>query len=174
MATDNLEKLNGAPTDKYITKSIEDWYYTTGLGIKLRLRPVNPIVIGQMQNDQTGKPAIPMVETLVGPKKQKHTEPNPDDPEYKEALEKWQAAKYSKFIRYIFTRGVETDPSKEDRERLREFFPGVSLTEIKYNWVAEQLVDDTEIAILTEAIIGINMATKGGIEEAEARFQGDS
>lgn len=148
--------------------------YTTRAGVTLKLRPISSMVIYQLQNDKWGMPQPPIVTVKLGPNAKPSKQTNPDDPEYKEALEAWQRERGNRFVKYVWDRGILDKCPKEDSERLREFLPGGTEADIHYTWICEQLADDDEIGELTDAIIGQTAPTEAGIAEAEATFPGNS
>jgi hypothetical protein len=147
--------------------------YTTKQGVVFALRPIPALLIRQLQNNQSGRPQPPVVESAVGPQKKKVKETNVNDPDYLAALQAWEEERQEKFIAYIFSRGVVDDPSEEDQERLREFLPDTSAAMLKYTWILEHMSDDAELGPFAEAIMGQTVPTAGGISQAEERFQRD-
>ena len=148
--------------------------YTTGRGIVFTLRPVSSLLVRQLTTDEYGKPKPPEVETFIGPKKVRVVEKNDNDPDYLAELARWNEAKQRKMFVYLWSSGVSENPTPEDHKRLKEFFPGYSVSEIKYTWILEQQSSDDEVGALTEAILGQNIATAKGISDAEESFQSGS
>lgn len=152
----------------------EERIHTTRSGAVFHLRPVSPVVVRQLKTDWRGKPQPPIVEVSLGSKGKKEKVANTDDPEYLAALAAWTEEKETRTLTYIWTMGVCDEPSAMDRERILEFFPGATATEIKSIWIKEQLVSFDDIGELTENILGFNIVTEGGIRQAEETFLGDS
>lgn len=148
--------------------------YVTKKGVTLQLNTVSNYAIRHIREDKIGMPQPPIVETTLGPKKIKHREANPEDPEYKAALNAWNLKQNDKIALYVVTRGVASEPSEEEARELREFTSDVTGAHIKYLWVLEQLIDDDEFAILIPVIMGQTIPTEQGIGAAESRFPGDS
>lgn len=147
--------------------------YTTRRGVVLTLRPIPLTLIRQIKNDKWGMPQPPVETVRIGPKKTPVKQTNPDDPAYKLAFAKWEEDCNFRFLAYVFTRGIETEPDPADVERLQEFTPGASPALLKNAWIMEQLADDDEMGTLAELIMGQTMPTQEGVNEAEAEFRSD-
>lgn len=148
-------------------------YKSTG-GVVLSLRPISRILVRRMERDTLGKPKPPIVETEVGPKKVKVKESNPEDPDYKAALALWNEDHSERMLIYVLFHGVVEGPSAEEIELLKDVFPGENAMGIKYAWLNELIPNENEIGELSRIIIGQTLPTAEGINDAEARFPGDS
>lgn len=155
------------------TLNVEDRTYTTITGAVLNLRPVSSVVVQNMRADNYGKPQPPSVTSFIGPKKKPVTEVNADDPEYKQRLTAWQEEKNLRMTKYVVVKGVENRPSREDKDRLREYFPGADDSVLKFNWVLEALGSDDELGRFVEILIGQTTPTAGGVADSEATFPSD-
>ena len=154
------------------TIPVSEHTYTTKSGVALELRQISAIFIRRMQRDTWGKPQPPIVESRVGPKKVIVRETNQDDPEYKAALALWNEEHNERMLIYVMARGIVNEPSAEDIERIRSFFPGETADGLKYAWLLEMMSDE-EVGELSQAIMGLSIPTEKGIADAEARFPGD-
>lgn len=148
--------------------------FTLKSGKVFKLRPISGVVIRRLQNDFWGMPQPPVVESEVGPNKKKVKVGNPDDPEYIQKKQEWEVAKNERILLYIWTVGVLDEPTDQDIERLKQFLPGATPEIIKYTWIAEHFLDDSEIGLLTEAITSQNQVTEQGVSEAEQSFRPES
>lgn len=146
--------------------------YTTGLGITFTLRPVPAMVIRRLNNDTYGKPQPPKVSVTM-PNGQTIEELNPNDPDYVAALSEWKQGQSEKAIAYIWTLGICAEVPELDKERLLEFMPGATPTDLKFAWILEQLSNESEIGALTKVIVSQTVPTEDGVREAEATFPGN-
>jgi hypothetical protein len=145
--------------------------YVTRSGVELALVKVPYLVLERLLNDKSGRPKPPIVEvTIAG--KYKNREPNPNDPDYKQALAEWESEYQFRLFRYLFSKGVRCAvPSEFVKEHL-EFFPGSSEAFLQYLFVCTLLEDDPdEIAALSDAIMGQTMPTQSGLEASAGQFQ---
>ena len=130
--------------------------------IPLSGKKISSLILERITNE--GKPKIPLQEvTLLG--KHKELQANPNDPGYLELKKEWEADQNVKVMRYTFTVGAKGQPPPEFVEEQRSFFPSASESEMKYLWVAS-LLPDEDIGLFTETVIGQNMTTAKGLEEA--------
>lgn len=147
--------------------------FVTRDGVELKLARVSAIILERLNADQSGKPKPPLVEVKIAGK---HTrqESNPDDPEFKEALESWNRERSTQVVKYVFTHGVENEPPEAFLEEHREYFPEATRRDLKYLWVAS-LVDQvpTDVSKLVEAITGQTLVTQEGLETAMQSFPSD-
>lgn len=166
--------------------------FVTSSGTRLTLVPLNMMALEMIQRrfqgtatngtpvedealpDTAPKPEVPEVEVDYG-KGRKGTEPHPGDPDYVAAMENWQTQAALSFMTYIFAKGVLEDPPDDEVAFYRTLLPPETTAgEIKYMWVSSLLTKgDDEAGALTDAIIGMNMPTERGVEEAAASFPGD-
>jgi hypothetical protein len=156
-----------------VESKAERTYKTRGSGVTYRLRPINAMALYQLQNDKWGLPQPPVVEVGIGGKGKRHKEANPDDPEYKEKLRLWEQERGNRFIKYVIIKGIEDEPGRAEIDRLKEFLPGGSASDLKYLWVTETLEGEDEIGDIVGAIVGQTIPTEEGVAEAEATFPSD-
>lgn len=146
--------------------------YVTKGGYELTLRKVPYLVLERLLNDKSGRPKPPIVEVRIAGKHMSR-EADPNDPDYKKALEEWETEYKFRIFRYLFSEGVECDVPAEFAKSHLEFFPNASDSFIQYLWICVLLEDDeNEIAGLSDAIMGQTMATQSGLESAASRFSG--
>lgn len=146
--------------------------FVTRSGFELTLVRVPYLVLERLLNDKEGRPKPPIVEvTIAG--KYRNREPNPNDPDYKQALAEWDSEYQFRLFRYLFSKGLTCEVPNEFAHEHKEFFPGSSDSFIQYLFVCTLMEDDSdEIAALSNAIIGQSMPTTSGLEASAARFPG--
>lgn len=146
--------------------------FVTRSGFELALVKVPYLVLERLLNDKTGRPKPPIIEvTIAG--KYKNREPNPNDPDYKQALAEWDSEYQFRLFRYLFSQGVKCEVPNEFAKEHLEFFPGASDSFMQYLFVCTLLEDDAdEIAALSDAIMGQTMPTTSGLEASAQRFPG--
>lgn len=143
-------------------------------GIELTLMPVSKLILERINAQQDGKPQIPKVEVLIAGK-HKRMESNPDDPTYIAELALWNRERQMRHMRYTFWAGIKENPPDRFIEEYREFFPDATDAEFKYLWVASLLGEDgDDMGILVEAILGQNIVTEKGLEQAMDSFPSES
>lgn len=163
---------NGTPKGAYL--DAERGVFVTSTGSELTLRPIPSLILERLYNATAGKPEkpkVPMVEVTIG-KSHKTKEENPNDPDYKAALEQyekdlnaWEQAKGTRIMMYLLTAGVAGTPPEEFVTDHRFFFPDATTSEMKYIWVASQIPDD-DLEALNLAITGQTKPTAKGLEES--------
>lgn len=147
--------------------------YTFADGTDVLMAEVPSLVIEHILNNEAGKPSVPVVEVVIRGHKRKQT--NPDDPDYQAAVERWQQQKQKRLLKFLITKGVQDDPPEDFIEEYAQFLPDDATPEdFKYLWLAAKLDTDAEIARFTEALMSQTTITEGGLEEAAAKFPGDS
>ena len=130
--------------------------------IELSGQKISSLMLERIVNQ--GKPKIPRQEvTLLG--KHRELQANPNDPGYLALLEEWKLEQNMNVMRYVFVVGTKGQPSQEIKDEQRQFFPDATDLDLKYLWVTSR-VPDRDIDLFTEAILGQNMATVKGLEEA--------
>lgn len=135
--------------------------------ITLSDRLVSSLVLERIAND--GKPKVPRVEVLLLGK-HKELQANPNEPGYLALLEEWQTETRIATMRYIFNVGIKGEPPDEFVTEQLTFTPHATQADIKYMWVCSQLPDE-DIDRLVEIILGKNIVTAKGLEDA-ANFSG--
>lgn len=138
-----------------------------GNEIALSDRLVSSLILERIAND--GKPKVPRVEVLLLGK-HKELQANPNEPGYLALLEEWQTETRIATMRYIFNVGVKGEPPKDFVSEQQTFTPHATQADIKYMWVCSQLPDE-DIDRLVEVILGKNIVTTKGLEDA-ANFSG--
>lgn len=141
-------------------------------GTVLDTKKVSPVAIQLMQRRHLAKkPRMPMIEVLVpGTVDKTRMEANPNDPAYIDALAEWESNGQIEVMQYVFVGGVIQNPPAEFVEETREFFPEADDKDMKFMWVSSLFPSDTETERLVAFILGQNIATEGGIAQAEERF----
>jgi hypothetical protein len=130
--------------------------------IELSGKMVSSLMLERISNE--GKPRIPQTEvTLLG--KHKQMQSNPNDAGYLALMKEWEAEQKIAIMRYIFVIGAKGQPPADFIEDQLQFFPDASAMELKYLWVSSRL-PDSDIDSFTEAILGQNITTVKGLEEA--------
>lgn len=151
----------------------ENHQFVTRDGIRLSLQPISKMVLERLYADQNGKPKPPIVEVTIGGQFVRK-EPNPDDPDYKLALKKWQDAKNFRLLKFGIVHGVKDCPPVEFVQEYDEYFPGETEPNMKYLWIVSMMGPDGEDAkMLADAIVGQTVITETGVKEAENSFPGD-
>ncbi len=164
--------LQAAPAIEQHTWTLdtENAVFTTSNGFALQLRRpsgITSLVLERVR--QQGKPKIPMVEVTIGGK-YKQLEANPNDENYKALLEEWAVSSGLRTMQYIYVMGIDMTAPEEYIEAQREFFPDATPTDFKYLYIAS-LVPDGDIEALTEAIMGMNIPTARGLQDAADSFR---
>lgn len=152
------------------TSDAQRSYTTPNTGRTFTLRPLNSFHLAYISSDTSGRPKPPVVQ--VGRGKRRRYEENPDDPGYVQRLKQWESQREIKGMMYVFAKGVADEPSEDELDDLRGFFPNANDSELKYLWVTG-LIDDSEAMGLMEAIVGQTDITKGGLNDSAERFPGD-
>lgn len=152
----------------------EDRTFTCNDGTVFTLRPLAPLVLERVKNDQHGKPQPPIVETQLGKNGPRRKEANPLDPDYQVALAEWEQTKNARLLTFIFTMGIAEEPDETEAERWKPFFPGLDAVATKYLWIVDHLKEADEVQQLSETIMGQTVVTEGGLEAAAATFPGES
>ncbi len=130
--------------------------------IELSGQPISSLMLERITNE--GKPKIPMIEvTLLG--KHKQIQANPNEPGYLALMEEWRSEQNVKVMRYVFVIGAKGQPPQDFIEAQQQFFPDAGDTELKYLWVSSRLPDE-DIDKFTEVVMGKNLATTKGVNEA--------
>jgi hypothetical protein len=142
-----------------------------GNGTEWRCQQVSAMALYAIQSSQVGKPGVPWVEVEVGGKKVRR-ERNPDDPQYKEALKKWENERAMTLMRYMVLNGVLDEPPNGYEELIEGLVDTDNANEVKFMWIAEQC-DEVALAELTEALSNLAQPTEEGVAEAEDRFPPD-
>jgi len=144
-------------------------------GIVLRLQPVSAGLMSKIQSDRRGKPTIPTQRVNYGTTTAPEwgTELNPDDPNYKDALETWQSTQSTKVAIYVISTGVLIDVPPEFASEIAEWDDTASLAELKYFYITKIIPSD-ELGDLTNAILSQTVPTEDGIAQATAGFSGNS
>lgn len=143
--------------------------------VRLTLKPLSKLVLERLYNNQDGKPKVPIIEVEIGGKF-KAKEANPEDPEYKDALAKWQSDKNLGLARYLILNGIFEDVPDDFAEEYREYAPAINGRDLKYLWVLSVLgeTDDQQtegLKVLTEGLFGMVAPTEQGMREAEETFR---
>lgn len=152
---------------------MSDRLFTFTDGTEVALQEVPSLVLEHILNSEAGKPPVPVVEVTIRGHKRKQT--NPDDPVYLEAVAAWEAQKQKRMLLFLITKGVADEPPEDFIDEYAQFLPdGASVEELKYLWLAAKLNETDEIARFTEALMNPTMVTGEGLDEAAAKFPGDS
>ena len=155
--------------------------YLLPTGEVIELLPVAGLVIQLLTNSNTGKPRKPkMPHVEIGKSKsgKVRTEPNPDDPDYQQALKEYEeklsdleTEKTMKMFRYLVEYGVANETPDDFIDSHEFYINDMSEKEIKYFWIVEALGNDQdEMGKFTEAIIGITEPTEAGVAESTEKF----
>lgn len=149
--------------------------YITKEGIRLTLKPLSRLVLERLYNNTDGKPKIPIIEVTIGGQF-KRMEQNPEDPDYKTALDEWQSERNIGLARYLFVHGIVEDPPETFTNEYRSYSPNMGDYDIKYLWIVSLLgaTDEeqmTGMKDLSEALTGQTMPTEKGMREAEESFR---
>lgn len=163
------------PVGGYI--DYEHRQYVSYTGVRLTLKPLSKLVLERLYNNETGKPKVPIIEVEIGGRF-KSKEENPEDPAYKEAVDKWQAEKNIGLTRYIMLNGIAESVPDEAAAEFREYAPSMNERDLKYLWVLSLLGETDEmqtagLRVLTEGLFGMVAPTEQGMRDAEAAFQGN-
>lgn len=142
-------------------------------GTVLTMKPIPKLLLERLYNSQEGKPKVPVVEVMIAgqfPRK----ESNPEDPDYKQALEEWQTAKNLRIVRFVIINGI-VDPAPDCFVRENsEFFPDETEGGMKYLWIVSLLGSEGEdLQLLSEALMSQTAVTEKGVELASNSFPGD-
>lgn len=122
-----------------------------------------------------GKPEVPMVEvTVIGGRKQWQS--NPQDPNYLAAVELFNNESNERIARYVLLHLLKSRPVPEEWLAVhREYFPGASEAELKFNWLSSRIGDTAEEwSAVTAFALGRAIPTQEGLNEAAASFRRDS
>lgn len=157
--------------------------YTLPTGEEITVKPINALAIQHLTTVKGGSPTKPTPPKVqVGTRKNGKPiyELNPDDPDYKQALEEykvalknWENEKNLKLVRYILDRGVETLPPDDYLEDNESYLNGMDESEAKYFWLVDSLEDEDGLQALTEFIMGQTMPTEEGIAESLDTFHAE-
>lgn len=139
----------------------QDPRYTLQDGLELRLRPLKALLLDRWRIDYKKKfpPPQPPVIVLDNDDLWK----NAKDPWYLELKADYDEQLNNALAEFLFSHGVRNDPP-EDWE---PFFDEDNLS-LRYMWLSE-ILDADDISGLMNAIMGIDMPTPEGIEDAEKK-----
>lgn len=169
--------MNGDGVVSTVSIDYENHQLVCGDGTRLTLLPIAKLILERLYNDQSGKPKVPIIEVTIAGQYKKN-ESNPEDPDYKKALDQWQSEKNIGLARYLVTHGIAESAPEEFADEYRSYAPGMADHDLKYLWVLTKFGPDdasqTEgVKVLSEAITGQTVPTKEGIAKAEATFPGN-
>lgn len=166
--------MNGDGVVSTVSIDYENHQLVCADGTRLTLLPIAKLILERLYNDTSGKPKVPIIEvTIAG--QYKRNEANPEDPDYKQALEKWQSEKNIGLARYLVIHGIAESAPDEFIEEYRSYSPGMADHDLKYLWVLTKFGPDDAtqtqgVKVLSEAITGQTVPTAEGLAKAEATF----
>lgn len=142
-------------------------------GTVVHIQDVPPLVLEQILNTEAGKPQPPEVEVVIaGKRRQKQR--NPDDEQYRQSLQAWEAEKQKRVMRFLITKGVVDDVPEGFIDEYETYLPpGASYEEFKYLWLGSLMKDEAAITAFTETVVSQAVVTEGGLAESADYFPGD-
>jgi len=156
------EPLPDAPPKAHVVPERGVFITSRGTEIELSGQAVSSLMLERITN--ANKPKIPRKEVLLLGK-HKEMQANASDPDYLALMEEWKAEQNVNVMRYVFVVGTKGQPPQEFIDTQLQFFPDARDSDLKYLWVSSKLPDE-DIDVFTEAILGKNLATTKGLEEA--------
>lgn len=147
----------------------EKGVFVTSKGDEIELsgNPISSLMLERITNE--GKPKIPRKEVLLLGK-HKEMQANANDPDYLALLEEWKSEQNVKVLRYVFVVGAKGQPPQEFVDTQRLFFPDANEIDLKYLYISS-LLPDEDIDLFSNVVIGKNLPTAQGINDA-ANFTG--
>jgi hypothetical protein len=156
-----------------VESKAERTYKTRGSGVTYRLRRLMrwpstscKTISGDCRNPRWSRLAL--AARANGTRKRTPTIPN-----IKKSCASGEQERGNRFIKYVIIKGIEDEPGRAEIDRLKEFLPGGSASDLKYLWVTETLEGEDEIGDIVGAIVGQTIPTEEGVAEAEATFPSD-
>jgi len=134
-----------------------------GVEIQLTGKRINPLIVQQIQNQ--GKPTVPKREVILLGKHHQLVD-DPHDPDYLEAVKRWEADANINSGKYLFNVGVKLTPPAEWVAENMEYLPDATAAELKYMYVVSLIPDVEDISALIEAIVSFSVVTTKGLEQA--------
>jgi hypothetical protein len=162
MDDNHAEPMTDVITTAHVVPERGVFITSRGNEIELSGQSISSLMLERITN--AGKPKIPRKEVLLLGK-HKEVQANANDPDYLALLAEWDAERNVNIMRYVFVIGVKGQPPQEFVDIQKQFFEGATDLDIKYLWVTSRLPDE-DINILLDVLLGRNLATAKGLEEA--------
>jgi hypothetical protein len=141
-------------------------------GKRLVIQQVSALAIQTIQTSGKDKPQPPWVEMEVRGGLRKR-ERNPDDPDYRAELKKWESSRGSRLMQYVLCNGVIGEPPADFADEYEAYIDIDNPAEVKMLWIGT-LLNNEESEALTNAIVEMTTPTEEGIAQSEETFQDDS
>jgi len=150
--------------------------YTFKNGVTVKLRRISQFLLSRLMVNNVDKYEIPYKIITVGIRKEEKAVPDYDNPTFKALVEEQMGRDRADTLGNISVFAVIDDVPKDTYEFYRSLAiasrgKDADASFIKSLWLLDMIEDEHELGDFQEAILGISMPTKEGIEISEEKFQ---